>query len=389
MFIHNSFLFTETIRNNYFIKTGKNTSKFTRPVYILVKETTKARNQNMKYTNGLINREKIEITPTKAIGSRKTRQKFCKNSWEEDYSKLHRHLIQAKRNRFLIYQCTKDRWSNQVDNLLKTFHLAVITKRAFIFKCDSSLPLNGYLTPAQIKWNYNVNETGLTVRKRLPRGGIKNIHDLKNFSEMLNYSVEYAPSLEKISPEVFLKFLGYNVTASTDNYRKIMGCTIRYLFKKSDILQQKLDEWKEKLDFNGNIVIAIGTSSEWGKRIVIYNDIDFSFKCAKIIEGKVEEKYRTKKIIWFIDTDDELITKYSKRKLGSKVRQITGSIDAMNGSKEDAQFKMFLNFFLFQDANYVIRPPVSSVYEKAHHTNIEHTTSFTERTCTIPSSLKA
>lgn len=310
--------------------------------------------------------------PKNTTDYEKGHRDMCKNSWQEDYTKLHQNRIEAKQ--FIVYTCSKGGWGNRIRRLLSAFHFAVIAGRAFIIYCDRPSPLDRYLSPRNVKWNYRINETKLTVRRgyKVILPDIKNVNDLKTFEKMLNYSVEYNPRLLGNFYQWLARHLRYNLTY-WPNIRQMMGCSFYYLFKKSDKLQKGLDEWKEKLGYYENIVIAIHIRegdtvfhhNRGDKRFKDSKQIDACFDCAAKVEKRIEEKYKTKKIIWFLAADSEKMRTYAKTKYGDKVKYITGPVEHVGhpskGNEDAGHFSMFLDYFLMQEADYRLYPGVSTL----------------------------
>jgi hypothetical protein len=147
--------------------------------------------------------------------------------------------------------------------------------------------------------------------------------------------MEYDPGMVGNKYPFFASLLKYDLPV-WPNIPQMLGCSFYYLFKKSDMLQKRLDEWKEKLGFNQNIVIGIhirqGDSvflhhNSQDKRFKNTKDIDTGFDCALQIQKEIEKKYKTDKIIWFLAADSEKMKTRAKQKYGDKVRSITGPIE--------------------------------------------------------------
>ncbi|CAB4006625.1 Hypothetical predicted protein [Paramuricea clavata] len=348
--------------------------------------------------------------PKPAINYEKAYEEICKNSWEKDYTKFHQHLLETNRNKFILYDCPgRGGWGSQIRNLLGSFQFAVISKRAFINECNKPIDFDTYLKPRHIKWNHKVNQTGLTVRRSFSfkREDIKNFSDAKPYEEMLTYDIEYTPRFMSISHLVLPNLIRYNHAKSSVFPFVMNGCNFYYLFKKSDPLQKRLDEWKGELGFNDNIVLAIhirhgdaifsGHFNQWDVRINGSKDYDLCFECAEQIEKKIGEKYHTKKIIWFLAVDIDWMRTYAKKKYGNKVRHISGPIEHVGRStkgKEDAgQFTMFLDYFLLQESDYRLYTSESSFdtavdyitfgKNNAGRVHLEKD----KRTCSFPSTL--
>jgi hypothetical protein len=392
--------------------TEENSTKFRlpKPEYVLIENDTVPENENkglIQNKNSLTNTKITESRPRNTTDYEKGHKDMCKNSWQEDYTKLHQHLIETNNNKFYIVVCPGGGWGNRLRDLINSFHFAVVAKRAFVIYCDiPNSTLDRFLAPRYIKWNYKVNETQLTVRRqyKVKINDIKD--DPKIFEQMLNYSVEYNVLYEGNKNQYLANRLKYDLPV-WPNLRQMMGCTFYYLFKKSDMLQKRLDEWKEKLGFNRNIVIGIHIRQ--GDSVFHHNmqdtrfkntkDIDTGFECALQIQKEIEKKYKTDKIIWFLAADSEKMKTRAKQKYGDKVRSITGPIEHVGhvtkGNEDAAHLSMFLDFFLLQDADYRLYPGPSTFdnavdYITLGSQNAARTFSRGKAgQCVIPPSLKA
>ena len=319
--------------------------------------------------------QKSKSRPKKAINYDEAYKQICKNSWEDEYTRLHKHLLETKQNKFLVYDCGHGGWGNHIAHMLLAFQIAVITKRAYVDVCTIPIPTDRYLKPRHIKWNYKLNETGLTVGKGFvfSKENVKIFSDSNSFQELLTHSVEYEPIFLRIAQ--FVLPLHINFKNRTFSYiYQAKGCSFYYLFKKSDTLQKQVEEWKEQLGFNDNIVLAIhirhgdsifsGKFNLWDVRLNGTKDYDFIYGCAEQIEKKISEKYHTKKIIWFLATDTDSMRSYTKTKYGKKVRHITGPIEHIGrpreGFEDAGQLTMLLDYFLLQESDYRLYTSVSS-----------------------------
>ena len=397
--------------NNCFTTLDDNTStkfKLPKPVYFsTAKDIIEEENKETTQTKSSFrNIKQIESRPRNTTDYEKGHKDVCKNTWQEDYTKLHQHLLDSNQNKFNIFKCPGSGWGNRLRDLLSAFHFAVIAKRAFIVNCNNPSSLDRYLAPRNIKWNYKVNETKLTVKRgrRVVLNDIKNPSDPKVFEQMLNYSVEYGPGLVGNKHQFLADNLKYDLPV-WPNLGQMMGCSFYYLFKKSDLLQQRLDEWKEKLGYNQNIVIGIhvrhGDSvfhHNQGDKRISMGDLDFSFDCAAQIQTKVEEKYHTKKVIWFLAADSNKTKEYAKQKYGDKLKSITGAIEhvghSSKGNGDAGHLSMFLDYFLLQEADYRLYAGPSSFDSAIDYITLGTKSAGTswymkKRHCLIPPSLKS
>jgi hypothetical protein len=400
------------IENKYFLTLDKNSTKFRlpKPVYVTIENVPKKENKGLNENkHSLTSNKGIESRPRNATDYEKGHADLCKNSWQEDYTNLHQHLIETNKNKFNIYTCSGGGWGNRLRDLLTSFHFAVVAKRAFIINCNNPSPLDRFLAPRYIKWNYKVNETQLTVRRRyqVKLNDIENPSDPKIYEQMLNYSMEYDPGMVGNKYPFFASLLKYDLPV-WPNIPQMLGCSFYYLFKKSDMLQKRLEEWKEKLGFNQNIVIGIhirqGDSvflhhNSQDKKFKNSKDIDLGLDCALQIQKEIKKKYKTDNIVWFLAADSEKMKTRAKQKYGDKVRSITGPIEHVahpsKGNEDAGHLSMFLDYFLLQNADYRLYLGGSTFDNAIDFITLGSQNAarcFSHRTpshCVIPPSLKA
>ncbi|XP_028390706.1 uncharacterized protein LOC114515616 [Dendronephthya gigantea] len=383
---------------NYFKIIGKNYTKSTMLKPLL--QPPPVEQAEFIGSVGFMNSKKMKNRPRNTTDYEKGHRDLCKNSWQEEYTKLHQNQINAKK--FITYTCPKSGWGNRLRDLIARFHFAVVVGRAFIINCDRPSPLDRYLSPRNIKWNYKINQTKLTVRSGYPvrLGDIKNGDIRKTFEKTLNYSVEHSPRLVGNINKWIVSHLRYNLTV-WPNLGQMMGCSFYYLFKKSDRLEKRLEEWKEELGYYENIVLAIhireGDSvfhhNRNDKRFKDPKEFDVCFECAAKIQKRIEEKYKTKKVIWFLAADSEKRKTYARTKYGNKVKYITGPIEHVGhptkGNGDAGQFTMFLDYFLMQEADYRLYPG-SSTFDNAVNFITLGTADSSRgaKACPMPRSLK-
>ena len=352
---------------------------------------------------------KVTSRPKDVIDYEKGHNDLCKNSWQENYTKLHQYLVKTNQ-KFVVYKCRGKGWGNRVPEMLLYFHFAVIAKRAFLLDCNNPSPVTNFLLPRNIKWNHPVNRRLVTIRYRskVVLDNITDSSDPKVFDQLLKYDAEYNPNLVGNRFGVASKVVKYDLSV-WPNERQVMGCNFYYLFKKSDMLQKRLNEWKEELGFNENIVIGIHIregdiifyNNTRDKRFKNEEDIDFSFICAQQIQKAIETKYNTDKVIWFLAADSAKRKDIAKQKYGSKVRFITGPVIHVNIAKRGEEMRqlghlsMFLDFFLLQEADYRLYTSHSSfdvvidtITLGTNHSSRTMPTEKDKPNCVIPPSLK-
>ena len=367
------FLALDVSRNNCISILNSSFTKFKsrKPVYVPKQKGTVPVNVTKELKRNkdtVVRAKKTHNRPKNVTDYEKGHEDLCKNSWQDNYTKLHQNLIETNQ-KFLVHICPRAGWGNRFVFIIAYLHFAVITKRAYIIICNRPSPLDKYLSPRNIKWNYEVNFAKLSVRRnnKFIADDIMKISNTDQFRNLLHYSVEYNPILvgNDRKPRSILIPLKYDLPVWPD-LGQMAGCSFHYLFRKSDYLQRRLDEWKEELGFNENIVLGIHIRE--GDRVFPFRnpgperfvnleeDINFTFTCAEQIQKEIEKKHNTDKVIWFLAADSEKRKGSIKQKYGSKVRFIFGPVEhigrATSGNGDRGHLSMFLDFFLLQEADY-------------------------------------
>ena len=285
----------------------------------------------------------------------------CKGNWRTSYSELHRNSLETSKI-YLVFKCSKAGWGNRVRALLSSFHLAIISKRAFIIDCPQPSPLEKYLQPNLIKWNHKINMTGLTARFRNPKfesfgaGGFKKT----DFETDLTNAVEGIHGFYG----TFYKDLKQNPKYNLPNSHLLLGCSFYFLFKKSKYLEKNIKQARHYLGFEDNIVLGIHirrgdisfNHNRGDIRIEKVESTDNYFSCAEKIEKCIQEKYNTKKIIWFLASDSVEIKQYAEKKYPGKIRQLHGPVEHVGhprrGNEDAGHLSMFLDLFLLQQSDF-------------------------------------
>ena len=329
---------------------------------------------------------------------------LCHGKWQKNYSKLHQNIL-GNSKKFLIFKCSKAGWGNRIRALFSSFHLAVVAKRAFIIDCQRPSPLERYLAPNFIKWNFAINSTGLSVRYQNP-GSQKLGSGWKDtdFDVYFNHSVEVIYNFRGNFYEKLKANPKYNLPPWPNRYL-LLGCSFHFLFRKSDYLENNLKQERETLGFNENIVIGIHIrhgDTAFGLqggdvRIRKIEDTDHYFACAEKIDKRIQEKYNTRKVIWFLATDSVEIKYYAKKKYPEKVRQLDRPIEHIarprKGNEDAGHLSMFLDYFLLQQSDFRLFTTMSTFPDSISiltlgYANVGVSSYKDNRTsCQIPSSL--
>ena len=98
----------------------------------------------------------------------------CGTGWQENYRKLHANILSKHlEKKYLVYLCPGTRqgccgYGNRLRAVVSLFYLSVLTDRAFLIDWRAPEPIENYLKPRYIQWNYTEPLdvcTGLQIRK--------------------------------------------------------------------------------------------------------------------------------------------------------------------------------------------------------------------------------
>lgn len=301
----------------------------------------------------------------------KTFEESCRGPWQINYQKLHEDVLRTKKG-ILLFRCpTFSGWGNRIRALLSSFHLAVISKRAFIIDCPKPSPLEKYLEPNFIKWNYQINTTDMSFRSRH-----YDISPFATFWKYNNFEIDFNHSVEEIYNYGREFYLRHNPKYYLPTWRQehmYFGCCFHFLFKKTKRLENRMAQAKEQLGFDRNIVLGIHIRrgdvffhhhSSRDVRIHKVENAQYHFDCAEMIDQRIQKLYKTKKIIWFFASDCVEIKKYAEERYPNRIKQLHGKIEHTSwpreGNEDAGHMSMFLDYFLLQQSDFRLFTTASS-----------------------------
>jgi len=224
--------------------------------------------------------------------NRKKTLEICGTGWQEKYRKLHADILSKRsEEKYLVYLCPGTRqgccgYGNRLRAVVSLFYLSLLTDRAFLIDWRAPEPIENYLTPRNIQWNYSEPIdvcTGLQIRKhywgttktdiREAEGWI--IQDSSHFKKWLtttdlekyfDWPVEeittiwyFAEGGITLNPYLLkrAKELGIKPLISNTPKYNLIGCAFDFLFSKSDAVASRLEEMRKQLQFDAGPVIGI------------------------------------------------------------------------------------------------------------------------------------
>ena len=300
--------------------------------------------------------------------NRKKTLEICGTGWQEKYRKLHADILSKRREeKYLVYLCPGTRqgccgYGNRLRAVVSLFYLSLLTDRAFLIDWRAPEPIENYLTPRNIQWNYSEPIdvcTGLQIRKhywgttktdiREAEGWI--IQDSSHFKKWLtttdlekyfDWPVEeittiwyFAEGGITLNPYLLkrAKELGIKPLISNTPKYNLIGCAFDFLFSKSDAVASRLEEMRKQLQFDAGPVIGIHirTGDDQFDYFASDNERTWNSKnisqllkfleCARKVEKKllVNGTENTSNIRWFVSTDNTFVRKFVQESYPQKV----------------------------------------------------------------------
>jgi len=300
--------------------------------------------------------------------NRKKTLEICGTGWQEKYRKLHADILSKRsEEKYLVYLCPGTRqgccgYGNRLRAVVSLFYLSLLTDRAFLIDWRAPEPIENYLTPRNIQWNYSEPIdvcTGLQIRKhywgttktdiREAEGWI--IQDSSHFKKWLtttdlekyfDWPVEeittiwyFAEGGIMLNPYLLkrAKELGIKPLISNTPKYNLIGCAFDFLFSKSDAVASRLEEMRKQLQFDAGPVIGIHirTGDDQFDYFASDNERTWNSKnisqllkfleCARKVEKKllVNGTENTSNIRWFVSTDNTFVRKFVQESYPQKV----------------------------------------------------------------------
>ena len=280
---------------------------------------------------------------------------ICGNEWQSKYRELHDDIINRRREpKFLVYSCPWTNkgccgYGNRVRAMVSLFCLAILTNRAFLIDWTAPKPLEHFLQPKSIDWNFPIPHLGTRKHywrtggeKDKIRGGwlARNTSQFvawirsENIVNYLDKPVEIATSnlffaqngiqknkfLMKIARELKIMPL----LSRTPKYAMI-GCAYDFLFQPKESLQNALKNTRKALREKGAYVIGIhirlGDQQFGRKNSTRVDDFPKFFSCAKRVERAIfslASKTNKRQTRWFLATDSILVKHYARNTIQTR-----------------------------------------------------------------------
>ena len=288
-------------------------------------------------------------------GFKQRRDRICGQKWQKSYKKLHREILDSRRRQqFIVFTCKEEGYKcsgygNRLGAIASLLFLSVLTKRAFLIEWDVDVhvPLEFYLLPNAIAWNYSVDNlqildtrTHFWGLRRQPivsnRTDVIKIADTKedfiSWLQNTDFQTHFDRRVEKVVgswyfaedlwQNKFLKKRALELGISSDRSNlSLIGCAFDFLFQKSRQLQARLDVAKTSLGLTRQAP-KIGLHVRMGDIFlgyltIQYIDIDYKdfFDCAQVLTETLTRRnrdvFRKEDVRWFLATDDNKVKTYA------------------------------------------------------------------------------
>lgn len=317
----------------------------------------------------------------------------CGHNWQESYKKLHQDILQARRpQRFIVFTCTEEGYGcggygNRLGGITSLLFLSILTQRAFLIEWDHEAPLERYLVPKGVQWNYpmeNLEHFDTRIHYIGKKEHFKQIRNdvLKPWKTKLDFqtwirhtdlSSYFKHPVEKIvgnwnfANALLEKPLLEN---HLDELRRgtndsLVGCAFDFLFLKSKELETRLRAARLSLGLT-NKVFKVGLHIRMGdvslQRGSKSNNLNYRafFHCAQNLR---KQKGFQMGIKLFLATDDKEVKQYALKNYASHVvtlditpHHITSLAGRKRRDSEPVEgiFNVMLDHFLLSECDFLI-----------------------------------
>ena len=296
-----------------------------------------------------------------------------------------------------MYSCEGRRngcggYGNRIEAISSLFFLAVLTKRAFLIDWNGSIPIENFLKPKNIQWDYSAAKLSGMRRRRHYWGKGNNVQieqdvtksptesyeEFKkwvaetNFLRLLHRPIEIITSFWFFAPifrrnKYFYEAAKKLGNPSPGHQFSMIGCAFDFLFQKTPELEKQLTAARESLGFAPGVPklgihVRLGDSLSFGRYTrQDVRTLNFSsfFTCAVKMEQKVcqaDPKFSEKDIKWFVATDSNEVKTYAKKNYPSKVRTLDIKLEHIALKQPSAQglLGVLLDNFLLSESDFII-----------------------------------
>ena len=288
------------------------------------------------------------------------------------------------------YQCGG--YGNRLGGITSLLFLSILTKRAFLIEWDHGVPLEYYLAPKGIQWNYSmeslkhldtrIHYLGKKEQFKKKRNDVFIPWKIKtdfvawlrraDLSSYLNHPVEKMVSnwyfADRLLDNTFLGKFADELGISSSYNHSLIGCAFDFLFRKSQELKTRLDAARHSLGLASQVPsmglhIRMGDVS-FARGSLQYNNINYRafFHCAQDLTETLTRQRRVSKtdIKWFLATDDKDVKQYALQNYGLNVVTLNitphhiKSLKMKDSKSMEGTFNVMLDHFLLSECDFLI-----------------------------------
>ena len=363
--------------------------------------TSRDRHALSKASDVPVSRDTIKMKQTKRTDEINRRKSLnCDGGWQQRYSDLHKRILNGTAEpKFLIYNCEVrgcGGYGNRLFGLISLLYLAVLTDRAFLINWQRPKPLETYLQPRNIQWNFDIGykEKLNTSFFWWSSGGKRNKPGTKWFvlserDKLVDWfeRIDFSRAFDK--PAVVITSI-WNTMDLIERNRLLrqrvrqlgivpllrgntgywgMGCGFEYLFKKTGLLERKLEHSRNALQL-GQEHFVIGLHIRTGDRSSFDaeqfdKETNRYLKCFLANAERVGQYYQNAQLIssnisWFLATDNiklkAFVMKHMKKyhTLPLKPRHIAREARRHGTLNDDGLLDVFADHFMLSTCNFLL-----------------------------------
>ncbi|XP_020623331.1 uncharacterized protein LOC110060862 [Orbicella faveolata] len=329
------------------------------------------------------------------------KDRICGKEWQANYTNLHKDILQSRRpRRFIVFSCTVESYKcagygNRLGGIASLLFLSILTQRALLIEWDQEMPLDTYLVPKGIEWNYStenikdldtrIHFLGKQNHFNTRRNDVLNQWEMKtDFVSWLlqtNIQAYFDRPVEKVVSNWYFAdfllenpFLGQNVDELGIRRERsrysLIGCAFDFLFQKSRELETRLDAARRSLGLASQapklgLQIRMGDIS-LHRGLLKNNHIDFKrfMNCARVFgQSLARRKADTVRepVKWFLATDDTAVKRYALKNyplnavtLNITPQHINSLTKTTNSEKIEGMFGVIMDHFLLSECDFLI-----------------------------------
>lgn len=292
------------------------------------------------------------------------------------------------------YRCAG--YGNRLGGIASLLFLSILTKRALLIDWEQEVPLDAYLVPKRIEWNYST-ENVKDLDTRIHFFGKKNHFKKKRRNDVLKQWDEktdfvswlrqtdlqayFDRPIEKVvsnwyfadilweNPFLKQKARGLGISSERSEC-SLIGCAFDFLFQRSRELETRLDAARRSLGLASQapklgLHIRMGDISlSRGLRQNNHIDDRAFFDCAQAFgEALVRRKAGTVReaVKWFLATDDTAVKRYARKNyplnavtLNITPQHINSLTQTTNSEKIEGMFGVMIDHFLLSECDFLI-----------------------------------